>query len=197
MEPNANLAAHLRAAFGARLTVLEATFEEAAVGEDAFDLALAATSFHWVDQEAGLAKLGRAVRRGGAVALWWTLFQDPTAGRVQPRRRGGPGAPGPGAFEEPGRPPFQLDAEHRLRDLAQWGGFADLESEVLTEPRTLDAGEVRALYASVALVLRRSPAEQALVLDGLEALVRDRFGGRVERLFVTALYTGRRPAAAA
>jgi SAM-dependent methyltransferase len=198
VEPNANLAAHLRAAFGARLTVLEATFEEAAVGEDAFDLALAATSFHWVDQEAGLAKLGRAVRRGGAVALWWTLFQDPTArdefslaaeGVLGPRTLG--------AFEEPGRPPFQLDAEHRLRDLAQWGGFADLESEVLAEPRTLDAGEVRALYASVALVLRRSPAEQALVLDGLEALVRGRFGGRVERLFVTALYTGRRPAAAA
>ena len=68
---------------------------------------------------------------------------------------------------------------------------------MLTEPRALDAGQVRALYASVALVLRRSPAEQALVLDRLEALARDRFGGRVERLFVTALYTGRRPGAGA
>lgn len=199
VEPNANLAAHLRAAFGARLTVLEATFEEVAVDLDAFDLAAAATSFHWVDQEVGLAKLGRALRPGGAVALWWTLYQDPTARdafSVAAEELLGPRVLG--AFEEPDRPPFQLDAEHRLRDLARWGGFVDLESEVITEPRVLDAAQVRALYASVALVLRRSPAEQAAVLDALEALVRDRFGGRVERLFVTALYTGRRrPAAGA
>ena len=79
VEPNANLAAHLRAAFGADVSVLEATFEQARIDEGAFDLAAAATSFHWVDQRVGLAKLGRALRPGGAVALWWTLFQDPTA----------------------------------------------------------------------------------------------------------------------
>ena len=193
VEPNANLAAHLRAAFGADVTVLEATFEQAVIDEGAFDLAAAATSFHWVDQPVGLAKLGRAVRPGGAVALWWTLFQDPTAldeFSVAAEEVLGPRAPG--AFEEPGRPPFQLDAEHRLRDLARWGGFVDLESEVITESRTLDAGQVRALYASVAHVLRRSPEEQAAVLDRLEALAREDFGGRIERLFVTALYTGRR-----
>ena len=51
---------------------------------------------------------------------------------------------------------------------------------------------MRALYASVAHVLRRSPEEQAAVLDRLEALAREDFGGRIERLFVTALDTGRR-----
>jgi SAM-dependent methyltransferase len=196
VEPNANLAAYLRGTFGTDLTVLEATFEEAPLAEDVFDLAVAATSFHWVDQEPGLTKLGRAVRPGGSVALWWTLFQDPTAldefsfaadEVLGPRT--------PAVFEEPDRPPFQLDTEHRLRDLARWGHLEGLESEIIAEPRALDARQVRALYASVALVLRRSPEERAAVLDDLEALVHQRFGGRVERTFVTALYTGRRPTA--
>ncbi len=202
VEPNANLATFLREAFvdvGPSFEVLEAPFEEADVETAAFDLAVAATSFHWVDQESGLAKLGRAIRPGGWVALWWTLYQDPTAldefsraaeEILNPRRRSA-------AFEEADRPPFQLDAEHRLRDLQQWGGFEDLRSEVIRTPAVLDADQVRALYASVATVLQLEPDEQRLVLDELEALVRDTFGGHIERAFVTALYTGRRPAATA
>ncbi len=83
-----------------------------------------------------------------------------------------------------------------MRDLQQWGGFEDVESEIIKRPAVLDAGQVRALYASVATVLRLEPDEQRIVLDGLEALVRDTFGGQIERVFVTALYTGRRPAKA-
>jgi SAM-dependent methyltransferase len=195
VEPNPNLAMFLRAAFGPELQVLEAVFEEADVGDGEFDLAVAATSFHWVDQERGLPRLGRALRPGGAVAVWWTLFQDPTAldefslaaeQILGPRRLF--------AFEEPDRPPFQLDTEHRLRDLRQWGGLDDVQAEIIRTPTVLDAGQVRALYASVATVLQLGPDEQRSVLDELEALVRERFGGEIERLFVTALYTGRRPA---
>jgi SAM-dependent methyltransferase len=198
VEPNPNLAAFLRQAFedvGTALRVIEAPFEAAALNDAAFDLAVAATSFHWVDQEAGLAKLGRAIRPGGSVALWWTLFQDPTAldefshaaeKILGPRQRFF-------AFEEADRPPFQLDIEHRLRDLEQWGHFEDVQSEIIKTPTVLDADQVRALYASVATVLRMEPARQRTVLNELEALVRDTFGGQIERVFVTALYTGRRP----
>jgi SAM-dependent methyltransferase len=197
VEPNANLAAYLRdtlATTGSNLRVLEAAFEDAAIDDGAFDLGVAATSFHWVDQEKGLPKLWRALRPGGAVALWWTLFQDPTAldefslaaeEILGPRR--------PLGFEEPDRPPFQLDAERRLGQLRQWGGFVDAQAEIIKTPTVLDAGQVRALYASVATVLRLGPDEQRRVLDGLEALVGDAFGGAIERTFVTALYTGRRP----
>jgi SAM-dependent methyltransferase len=196
VEPNPNLAAFLREAFndaGPALEVVEAPFEEAEVDDAAFDLAVAATSFHWVDQRVGLAKLGRVIRPGGSVALWWTLYQDPTAldefslaaeEILGPRRLFG--------FDEADRPPFQLDVEHRVRDLRQWGGFEDVRSEIIKTPAVLDAGQVRALYASVAIVLRLEPDEQRTVLDALEELARDSFGGRIERIFVTALYTGRR-----
>ncbi|HTU37642.1 MAG TPA: class I SAM-dependent methyltransferase [Acidimicrobiales bacterium] len=196
VEPNANLAAFLtdglRAA--ADLDVVEAVFEDAVLEDDAFDLAVAATSFHWVEQERGLGKLRRVVRPGGSVALWWTLYQDPTA-LDEFSRAAEPilGSSNRFAFEEQGRPPFQLDAERRLQSLRTWGGFVDVESQVIRTKMELDAAQVRALYASVATVLRLAPEKQTSVLDGLEALVRDTFGGRVERTFVTALYTGRRP----
>jgi SAM-dependent methyltransferase len=198
VEPNPNLAAFLRQSFedvGTALRVIEAPFEEAELNDAAFDLAVAATSFHWVDQEAGLAKLEEAIRPGGSVALWWTLFQDPTA--LDEFSRAAEGILGTRprffAFEEADRPPFQLDVEHRLRDLERWGCFEDVRSEIIKTPTILDAGQVRALYASVATVLRMEPARQRSVLDKLESLVRDTFGGQIERVFVTALYTGRRP----
>jgi len=58
---------------------------------------------------------------------------------------------------------------------------------VLTPPRA------RALYASMATVIRRPLAERQTLLDQIEALASEASGGRVERNFVTALYTGRCP----
>jgi SAM-dependent methyltransferase len=194
VEPNPNLAAYLADACDGDLRVVRAPLEEADLDEGAFDLAVAATSFHWVDQQAGLRRLARALRPGGAVAVWWTLFQDPTA--LDAFSRAAEGVLGPARvfdFEDPDRPPFQLDAEQRLRDMRRWGGFVETEAEIITTPTVLDAAEVRALYASVATVLRLDPAERTKVLDGLESLVHDTFGGTIERTFVTALYTAHRP----
>jgi len=62
------------------IDVVESTFEDAPLGDESFDLVVAATSFHWVDPSLGLPKVvrvGRVVRSEGWVALWWTSFGDP------------------------------------------------------------------------------------------------------------------------
>ena len=196
VEPDPGLADYLAGRYPA-VEVVPATIEEAALDEEGYDLAVAATSFHWVEQRTGLAKVGRCVRRGGWMALWWTLFRDP--GRPDPFTEAVEQILGPttrGAFDEPGRPPFQLDEEHRLRDLDRWAGLAELDAELLRSPQVLSAREARALYASMATVLRRTAHDQRRLLDAIEALVTDRFGGEVERQLVTAIYTGRRPSSA-
>ena len=33
-------------------------------------------------------------------------------------------------FQEPGRPAFQVDKEHRLQDMGRWAGFGGLVSVV-------------------------------------------------------------------
>jgi hypothetical protein len=45
----------------------------------------------------------------------------------------------------------------------------------------------------MATVIRRPLAERQALLDQIEALASEASGGRVERNFVTALYTGRCP----
>jgi SAM-dependent methyltransferase len=194
IEPDPSMATYLRdAAASAELSVVTSSFEEAEVTRAAFDLAVAATSFHWVDQEVGLPKLGQALRPGGWVALWWTLFRDPN--QLDEFSQAVEQVLGPatrGAFDEPGRPPFQLDESHRRRDMTRWAGLDDVTSEIITWSHELTPVQARALYASMATVIRRPPDEQVRILDEVERIVKDTSDGLVRRRFVTALYTGRR-----
>ena len=195
VEPDPSMASYLsETTASSNLEVVISSFEDADVVQDHFDLAVAATSFHWVDQKVGLSKLGQALRPGGWLALWWTLFRDPD----QPDEFSqaveqilGPATRG--AFDEPGRPPFQLDEAHRRRDMTRWAGLDDVTSQVISWTCELTAVQARALYASMATVIRRPPDEQRRILDGVERLATEMSEGVVRRRFVTALYTGRRP----
>jgi SAM-dependent methyltransferase len=195
LEPDPSLASYLRQANPTEdLQVIGSSLEEAELDHAAFDLVVAATSFHWVHQEVGLRKLGTAVKPGGWIALWWTLFRDPN--HPDPFSTAVEQLLGPstrGAFDEQGRPPFQLDDEHRRGDLARWAKLADVTSEVVPWACILTPPQARGLYASMASVIRRPLSEQQTLLDEIELLATKKFGGRVERNFVTALYTGRRP----
>jgi SAM-dependent methyltransferase len=192
VEPDPGLA-DVVAAGSPTVTVVRSSLEEAGLPASSFDLIVAATSFHWVDQRVGLETLRRCLKPGGWVAVWWTLFRDPSATDTFTREVEqilGPTTRG--AFDEEDRPPFQLDREHRVRDLSAWGGLVDLTAEVVPMPSVLSTERARALYGSMATVLRRPPEEQHRLLDAIERLAEDRFGGTVERQFVTAMYTGRR-----
>ena len=52
VEPDQNMAAHLAAAVSSDVEIIPRTFDQAPLPHDRFDLAVAATSFHWVDQGA-------------------------------------------------------------------------------------------------------------------------------------------------
>ncbi len=195
VEPDPSMAAFLRQlTTGTDLQIVVAPFEEAQLCVASFDLAVAATSFHWVDQQPGMTKLARTVKPGGWVALWWTLFRDPR--RPDPFGEAVEELLGPqtrGFFDEPGRPPFQLDEVHRRRDLIRWARLEDVQSRLIEWTCPLTPTQVRALYASMAAVIRRPESDQEVLLGAIEDLAVGRFGGRVERRFTTALYTGRRP----
>ncbi len=195
VEPDPSLASFLSGVHRIDdLEIIGATLEAAELRDNHFDLAVAATSFHWVDQLHGLQKLRSSVRTGGWIALWWTLFRDPN--RPDDFSTAVEELLGPstrGAFDEPGRPPFQLDDEHRRRDLTVWAQAQDVESRIESWTSILSPLRARALYASMATVIRRPFSEQQALLDQIEVLASESFGGRVERNFVTALYTGRCP----
>ncbi len=174
------------------LDIVGRPFEDAGLAPGAYDLAVAATSYHWVAQPTGWQALTRALRLGGWAVIWWMLFDDPTSPDAfdlasQSVLGGSPTIP-PGA----GPVPFQIDVAARTANMAG-AGLADVTAELIKSPRFLTAAQVRRLYATLAIVLRRPRTEQARVLDQLEQLVHHRFGGSVERSFLTAVYRGRKP----
>ena len=59
-----------------RVDVRVAALEDAELGSSEFDLAAAASSFHWVEEDVGLEKIRGALRPGGWWAMWWTLFGE-------------------------------------------------------------------------------------------------------------------------
>jgi SAM-dependent methyltransferase len=193
VEANEGMADHLRDECDGRpLTIVRAPFEEANLETSAFDLAVAATSFHWVAQPAGWRNLIRALRYGGRAIIWWMLFEDPTAldefDFASKEILGG----SPSSYEPNGPLPFQMDVDSRTADLAG-AGFADVQGQFFRKTYVMSAEQVRNLYSTMAIVLRKPEPEQTKVLGEITQLVLDRFGGQVERTFLTALYHGQKP----
>jgi SAM-dependent methyltransferase len=196
VEPDGSLAQYLIATAreaDLEVAVRHTSFEEARLPAASFDLGVAATSFHWVDQAAGLRKARGLLAPGGCWAMWWNVFNDPN--RADPFYdattslfRGLARSPTAG---ERGRPQFALDFEARTRDLTE-AGFEEIEVEVIPWTACLDTVQVRDLYSTFSPIARLAHDERERFLDELVAIAEDSFGGRVERAFLTALYTSRR-----
>ena len=197
IEPDAALAEHLHTAAAQadfEVDIHAASFEDAQLPAASFDLGVAATSFHWVEQAAGLRKAHSLLVPGGWWTMWWNHFHDParrdafqeaTTPLMRPLAR----SPTMG---EQGRPAFVLDVEARTHDLLR-AGFEDVEFEVIPWTISLDVAQIRALYSTFSPLARLPADERERILDGLAQIAEESFGGRVERAFLTALYTSRRP----
>lgn len=194
IEPDPGLAGYLRAALGDRVELRPATLEDAELESSAFDLATAASSFHWVEEDAGLAKLRDALRPGGWVAIWWTSYGNEAVSdrfrlAVDPLLEDLPHSPS-GASE--GRPSFSRDAEKRLAALAR-AGFEQLGHEELHWSREWDAQGIRGLFSTFSPLSALEPGRREEILDSVARIAETEFGGRVERELITSIYTARKP----
>jgi SAM-dependent methyltransferase len=197
VEPDERLAGYLATTLGHSAGAVEvrvATFEDVGLASDWFDLGVAATAFHWLDQGPALGKVARLLRPGGWWAMWWNVFGDPTrrdefheATRgLLSRLDGGPSA-GPR-----GRPSFALDTEERLADLAWAGEFDEVAGDAVRWAATFDTQQVKELYATFSPISRLEPAARQRLLEDLGRVAERLFGGKVERPMVTPVYTARR-----
>jgi SAM-dependent methyltransferase len=189
IEPDARLAAHLRATLPA-MQVREEAFEQTSLPDAAFDLGVAATSFHWVEPGLGLAQVARLLRSGGWWAMVWNGFGDPD--RPDPFHEATVGLLGESSSPsagDPGRPAYAEDHAARRADLA---AFEDVEAETLAWTLRLDSAGVRALYATYSEMNAREPADRERLLDALSAIAGRDFADTVERNMLTTIWTARR-----
>ncbi|MCO1656505.1 class I SAM-dependent methyltransferase [Pseudonocardia humida] len=143
VEPGGALAARLRQRCpGARVVVARA--EDAELGGARFDLAVAATSVHWLDLDVVLPALHRAVVPGGHFAVWRTAFGDP---RVRTRFRDRVDAIVARRGDEPVRPgPGELDTARWAERLSASGAFAVVHVEEFRWRIDLGADQVHGLF---------------------------------------------------
>jgi SAM-dependent methyltransferase len=197
VELGAEMAAALEAKYwGRNLSVQVGAFEEVALDPESFDLIVAATSFHWVPAETGLPRCADLLRPGGWLALWWTYFGDPD--RPDPFRDAVTPifeelAPSlidtfPGIAFLAGAHPHALDAESRTSEIDASGRFGPVHYEAIPWTGRHTPAELRALFASYSPCLALAPDDRARVLDAIEQLAADTFGGVVERPYLTLIY---------
>jgi SAM-dependent methyltransferase len=187
VEPSDALADRLRVELKAAngFEVLQAAFEDADLPTSSFDLVTAATSFHWLEPEHALPKIGSILRAGGWLALWWNVFGDPDRpdpfhDATEPLLRDLALGPGGG--------PYALDVAARTGELTG-NGFQDVEHETIRWTLDLDATQARQLYATYSNIARLPNAQKLAILDEIERIAEEEFGGRVERQMVTPIYT--------
>jgi SAM-dependent methyltransferase len=193
LEPDPALAAFLRDRLGQRIVIRPSTLETAELEQD-FDLAVAASSFHWIDERVGLERIHDALRPDGSIALWWTLFgdsnrDDPFRAAVEPLLGAVPLSP---SRPEQDGPPFATDEGARIGAL-EMAGFEDVTSRRLEWTRTWDTHGTRDLFGTFSPILALAPAERESLLDEIANVADTEFAGRVTRPLVTSMYTARKP----
>jgi SAM-dependent methyltransferase len=192
IEPDADLARYLEEQLGECVDVYVVALEDAELPRGAFGLAIAASSFHWVDEAVGLATIHAALAPGGWIALWWTLFgvedePDEFIAATTPLLTGlqpSPSHAGDG-------PPHALDVERRIAALRA-GGFEAAEHETMRFTAQWDTAGVRALYGTFSPIARLDEPQRREILDGVARVAED-FGGMITRTLTTSLYTARKP----
>lgn len=192
VEPGADLAAILTAAYpGDHLAVVNADFESADL-PGTFDLAVAATSLHWLDPVTTIPKLGTLVEPGGWLAAWWNVFGDPDRptrfrDRLDDVYRDLPAASG----NRDARP-HALDTDRWTRILTAGGWFHDVAVDVIPWHQTLTALAARDLWSTFPNIAELPEADRERFLKRLSTLIDDEPEGTVEDPRLTIVYTAAR-----
>ena len=194
IEPDPILAAFLTSRLpSAALQIVQQAFEDAELAAEAFDLGVAAMSFHWLEQAPALTKVRRLLKPGGWWAMWWTQFgggeQDAFQRATDHLFADTPDSPSHG---RDGGPPFAIDQEARLRGLAD-AGFEAAEVQVRRWTESYETSRLVALYRTFSPIQSLEPKRRQRFLDDLARIADQQFRGRVERPFTSALYTSRNP----
>ncbi len=170
-------------------------FEEWRLQEAAFDLAVSATAFHWLDPEVAYPKVAGALRPTGSLALFWNVHVHTNADR--------------GFFEEAQRiyerealaivrpedykgPPHPDEVPSRTPEIETSGLFEVRATRNYRWDETYDAaGYLRVLNTYSGHRSLGNHARERL-FQGISDLIDQQFGGSVTKGYLTTLYVAHR-----
>jgi SAM-dependent methyltransferase len=195
IELGANLAGMLRERISdPRLNVTTGDIHTIDLPDAVYDTVVAATMFHWLDVPALLPRLAAALRPGGWLVVWWTVYGDPDAStpfrrevdRIYRERM-------PHEWRPLDEVPRAMRIDERIAELTQGGCFTDPRHELIRWSARLTSGQVRALFATFPNVAELDPATREAHLGALAAAV-EAEGGVIDDPYATAVYAVRKSA---
>jgi SAM-dependent methyltransferase len=179
---------------GTRVRITVKPFERATLPSAAFDLGIAASSFHWIPQRLALRKVARLLKPGGWWADWNNHHGDPYRSgpfsrALQPLYRE---LAAGHAREEIHRASATKYGRTRMAALKSVGKFDHISRENIRWSVTLKTTQVSELWATFSDTLILPPKKRRWFLSELERIVDEKFGGKVDIPMLTPIYTARR-----
>jgi SAM-dependent methyltransferase len=166
-------------------------FETYPLPEGAFDLAVSATAFHWLDPAVAYSKTARALRPGGSMALFWNehVHSDASgdffeaAQKVYERE-----APEIVKPDDHKGLPQPEELPDRTQEIEASGLFGGVIRRDYRWDETYDAeGYIRVLSTySGHIILPQASRER--LFRGISDLIEREYGGRIVKGYVTTLY---------
>jgi SAM-dependent methyltransferase len=174
-----------------KVEVIVADFEHWAPPSEFFDAVVAATAFHWIDPSVRVAKAADSLRPGGALAI---IDTEHVAGGTEQffievqgcYERWDPGTL-PGL-----RLPAAADLTADLDELNRSGRFGPVAVRRYEWERPYSTSEYVELLGTYSGHIALEPSMRSRLLDCIATLIDNRYGGRVEKRYLTTLRVGRR-----
>jgi SAM-dependent methyltransferase len=196
IELGANLAAVARQKLAdyPHVEVRTGAFETWPVEEEAFDLVVSATAFHWIDPAVAYPKSAQALRPGGAVALWWNLHVQSEQDRdffaaVQAVYQ----RAAPQLIRGDGLPlPAEATVMPVREEIERSGLFGPVSVRRYRWDLTYDAARYLQVLATYSNHRRLEAASRERLFHGIARLIDTEYGGQITKGYLTLLYVAHR-----
>ena len=178
-----------------RTEVRTGAFEDVPLQEGAFDLAISATAFHWLDPAVAYPKVARALRDGGSLALFWNVHvhSDASEGFFDAAQRiyerEAPEIVGPEDYKGLPRPEEVPD---RTAEIEDSGLFGDVMRRAYRWDETYDSRDYLRVLNTYSGHRSLGDDTQRRLFRGIAELIDTRFDGRIVKGYLTTLYIAQR-----
>jgi len=170
-------------------------FEESSLQEGAFDLAISATAFHWLDPAIAYPKAAETLREGGSLALFWNVHvhSDASEGFFEAAQRiyerEAPEIVGPEDYKGLPRP---HEVPDRTGEIQNTGFFGSIITRHYRWDETYDSRGYLRVLSTYSGHRRLNHDTRERLFRGLADLIDNRFDGRIVKGYLTTLYVAER-----
>ncbi|BAY74858.1 type 11 methyltransferase [Nostoc linckia NIES-25] len=178
-----NLAAY------SQVEVRNTAFEDWVIEENAFDLVISATAFHWLDPTIAYKKTALALRSKGAIALFWNehVYSDASNGffeEVQKLYQ----SLAPELVKDDEPPLREKEVPNKISEIEQTGLFGEVTYRSYRWDATYNTANYLNLLNTYSGHLNLDSLKKARFFDAIAQLINTKFNGEITKGYLTTLY---------